>query len=484
VMQLLEAGFLVDGVETRISRLSYLGRLMYSYKGKYMLTANFRRDGSSKFGPGKKWGNFPSVSLAWRISEEPFLDNLEAISNLKLRSSYGIVGNDAPVLPYSYLNGLTSGTNYAFGTSWATGVTQRNFNNPDLTWETVKQFDIGIDLGLFKNKLELSADFYDKRTEDMLVSLPLPGSSGSFGTIARNAGAILNRGFEFAATVRHNISELNIEATASIATLHNEVLDIYGGNAIVAGAVEFGNATRTEVGHPIGAFYGYKVLGVFPDQASIDAYKSSTGTVIQPKAKPGDIKFADLDLNGSITAADQYYMGSPIPDLTYSLNLVMDYKGFDLNMFWQGVQGNEIYAELVCWTQGMHNNFNVSTAALDRWTPTNTITDVPRAVRNDPNGNIMKISDRYMKDGSYLRLKNLTLGYTIPAKLNNKLHLSNLRIYLTGRNLITFTKYPFYDPEIGSNANGVGGTVNTSRGIDNGYYPQARTIIGGIQLDF
>jgi len=177
-------------------------------------------------------------------------------------------------------------------------------------------------------------------------------------------------------------------------------------------------------------------------------------------------------------------MGSPIPDLTYSLNVVMDYKGFDLNMFWQGVQGNEIYGELVCWTQGMHNNFNVSTAALDRWTPTNTITDVPRAVRNDPNGNIMKISDRYMKDGSYLRLKNLTLGYTIPAKLNNKLHLSNLRIYLTGRNLITFTKYPFYDPEIGSNANGVGGTVNTSRGIDNGYYPQARTIIGGIQLDF
>jgi len=328
----------------------------------------------------------------------------------------------------------------------------------------------------------------------MLVSLPLPGSSGSFGTIARNAGAILNSGFEFAATVHHNIGDLNIRFTASLATLHNEVLDIYGGNAITAGAVEFGNATRTEKGHPIGAFYGYKTLGVFPDQAVIDAYTftSSTGVVsmIQPGAKPGDIKFADLGSanggapDGKIDANDRYYMGSPIPDLTYSFNLNLDYKGFDLSVFLQGVQGNEIYAELVCWTQGMHNNFNVSTAALDRWTTPGQITNVPRAVRNDPNGNISKISDRYIKDGSYFRLKNISLGYTIPKKLGNTLHISNLRVYVTGRNLITFTKYPFYDPEIGSNAINTLGTVNTSRGIDNGYYPQPRTIITGIQVDF
>ena len=280
VMQLLEAGFLVNGNETEVSRLSYLGRLMYSYNGKYMLTANFRRDGSSKFGPDKKWGNFPSVSVAWRISEETFMKQFEKIDNFKLRTSYGVVGNDGPVGAYSYLNGLTAGTNYAFGTSWAQGVTMRNFNNPDLTWETVKQLDFGVDLGLFDSKLEITADYYDKRTEDMLINLPLPGSSGSSGTITRNAGSIKNTGFEFSATVRHNLGDLNFGLTASLATLKNEVTDIYNNNAITAGAVEFGNATRTEIGHPIGAFYGYKTLGVFPDQSSIDAYTANINQVI------------------------------------------------------------------------------------------------------------------------------------------------------------------------------------------------------------
>jgi hypothetical protein len=177
-------------------------------------------------------------------------------------------------------------------------------------------------------------------------------------------------------------------------------------------------------------------------------------------------------------------MGNPIPSLTYGFTANLAYMGFDLSLFFQGVSGNKIYAELVCWTEGMHNNFNLGTAALDRWTPTHTITDVPRAVRLDPNGNIEKISDRYMKDGAYLRLKNVSLGYSIPKKLDEKLSISNLRLYVTGRNLLTFTKYPFYDPEIGSNALGTGGSANTSRGIDNGYYPQARTIIMGIQLDF
>ena len=493
VMSMLEASFGVSGNETEVTRVSMLGRLMYTYNGKYMLTANFRRDGSSKFGPDKKWGNFPSVSLAWRISEESFMKSIESISNLKVRSSYGIVGNDGPVSAYAYLNGLTAGTNYAFGTTWAQGVTLRNFNNPDLTWETVKQFDVGADLGLFKGKLELTADYYDKRTEDMLVNLPLAGSSGSSGTIARNAGAILNSGFEFSATVRHNISDFNFSVSASFATLHNEVTDIYNNNAITAGSVEFGSATRTEIGHPIGAFYGYKTLGVFPDQAAIDAYTSdASGTTakIQAGAKPGDIKFADLGSanggapDGKIDANDRYYMGNPIPKLTYGFNINMDYKGFDLSIFFQGVSGNDIYAELVCWTQGMHNNFNLATDVLNRWTPTNTVTDIPRAVRNDPNGNINKISDRYIKDGSYMRLKNASLGYTIPKNVCNTLHISNVRVYLTGRNLLTFTKYPFYDPEIGSNAVGAGGSINTSRGIDNGYYPQPRTVIGGIQIDF
>jgi TonB-linked SusC/RagA family outer membrane protein len=482
ILSKTEQGFTVGGAENETSRISYLGRIMYTYMGKYMLTANFRRDGSSKFGPGKKWGNFPSVSLAWRMSEEPFLRNVETLSNLKLRTSYGVVGNDAPVRPYSYVSGLSSGQDYVFNGTKYSGVTVTGFNNPDISWETVKQFDAGIDVGLFKGALEASLDYFDKRTIDMLIDIPLPASSGSSASITQNVGSIMNRGFEFSTTFRKSIGDLNFSVTGNLATVHNEVLDVYE-HAITSGTVEFGSATRTEVGHSIGEFYGYKVLGVFPDQSAIDNYTKNE-VKIQPNAKPGDIQFADLNDDGIINEKDRYYMGSPIPPLTYSLNANLDFKGFDFSIFFQGVQGNEIYAELVAWTEGMHNNFNAGAAALDRWTPDHIYTSVPRAVRNDPNENIKKISDRYIKSGSYMRLKNASLGYTIPKSAVKLLHVSNLRIYVTGRNLLTFTKYPFYDPEIGSGAIGTGGTANTSRGIDNGYYPQARTFIGGIQLDF
>ena len=483
VLSMVESGKNVGGGESEISRISYLGRIMYTFMGKYMVTANFRRDGSSKFGPGNKWGNFPSASVAWRVSDESFMEAIPAISNLKLRASYGVVGNDAPIGAYSYVSGLSSGQDYTFNGTRYTGVTVTGFNNPTISWETVKQYDIGLDLGLFRGTLEGSFDYYNKTTEDMLVNVPLPASSGSSGSIAQNVGSILNRGIELSMTYRKMTGNFTYSITGNLATVYNEVLDLYG-VVINAGGVEFNNsATRTEVGHSIGEFYGYKALGVFPDQASIDAYVHE-GSLIQPNAKPGDLKWADLDNDGEITSADRTYLGSPIPKFTYSVNANASYKGFDLLLFFQGVQGNSIYAELVAWTEGMHNNFNCGTAALDRWTPTNTITDVPRAVRNDPNGNITKASSRYIKDGSYLRLKNASLGYTIPKSLLDYLNISNIRVYVTGRNLLTFTKYPFYDPEIGSFAIGTGGTINTSRGIDNGYYPQARTLIMGIQIDF
>jgi TonB-linked SusC/RagA family outer membrane protein len=483
ILSKLESGFTVSGSENEVSRISYLGRLLYSYKGKYMLAANFRRDGSSKFGPGNKWGTFPSASIAWRLSDESFMQGISLISNLKLRASYGLVGNDAPVGPYSYISGLASGQDYVFNGTKYSGVTLTDFNNPDLTWETVKQFDAGLDIGLFKGALEITADYFDKRTEDMIISVPLPASSGSSGTINKNLGIILNNGFEFSATINKKAGDLNFSITGNLTTINNKVLDLKGAAPIVAGDVEFGQCTKTDSGYSVGEFYGYKMLGVFPDQQSIDAY-THDGQLIQPDAKPGDIKWADLNNDGVITSDDRYFMGSPIPKLTYGLNANFAYKGIDLSFFFQGVYGNKIYAELVCWTQGMQNNFNAGTAVLDRWTPSNTNTNIPRAVRNDPNGNINKISDRYIKDGSYLRLKNISLGYTLPKSIVNKVNISNLRVYVTGRNLLTFTKYPFYDPEIGSNAVGVNGTINTSRGIDNGYYPQARTIIMGIQVGF
>ena len=483
VLSMLEAGKNINGGESEFSRISYLGRILYAYKGKYMLTANFRRDGSSKFGPGNKWGSFPSASLAWRISDESFMEGIQQISNLKLRTSYGVVGNDAPVGAYTYLSGLSSGLDYVFNGLKYSGVSVTGFNNPSLSWETVKQFDVALELGLFKGALEATIEYFDKRTVDMIVGVPLPPSSGSSGNINKNVGTILNSGFEFSTTIRKNISGIDFSVTGNLTTLHNEVLDLGEGKPWDAGAVEGGSSTRIEAGHQIGAFYGYKMLDVFDNQTAIDAYKKD-GTLIQPAAKPGDIKWADLNDDGVINSNDRYFMGNPIPTLTYSLAANLAYKGFDLSLFFQGVSGNDIYAELVMWTQGMHNNFNCGTAALDRWTSTNTTSDIPRAVRNDPNGNITNISDRYLKDGAYFRLKNASLGYSLPKKLTDFVKISNLRIYLTGRNLLTFTKYPFYDPEIGSGALGAGGSYNTSRGIDNGYYPQARTVIMGIQVDF
>ncbi|MEO0330220.1 MAG: TonB-dependent receptor [Bacteroidota bacterium] len=342
-----------------------------------------------------------------------------------------------------------------------------------------------MDLDLFNGAFSLTADYYNKETQDMLVDVPIPASSGSLREVTLNSGSVRNRGFEFMATYRKNAGDFQFDVSANLATIDNEVLSLATeGTNITQGRVEFGSATRTEAGHPIGSFYGLVTDGIFRTQAELDAYTNSEGDPIQPRAEPGDIRFVDLDGDGNIDADDRDFIGSPIPDLLYGLTFNAAWKGLDASIFFQGSQGNDVYAELVAWTEGMHNNFNASTVVLDRWTPENTNTDIPRAVRNDPNGNITQVSDRYVKDGSYLRLKNVVLGYTLPQALIEPIGLSNVRFYLTGRNLLTFTDYPFYDPEIGSGAIGTQGTENTSRGIDNGYYPQARTYIVGLQVSF
>ena len=481
VLSLLELGYAVSGGENESTRISYLSRVQYSYNGKYILTANMRRDGSSKFGPGNKWGNFPSASLAWSVSEEPFIKSISAISSLKLRTSYGIVGNDSPVGAYSYVSTLSMNQNYTFGTYKAVGAILRGFVNPSLSWETVKQFDLGVDLGLFKGAIDVTFDFYDKRTQDMLILVPLPASSGSSGSIQKNLASVKNQGLEFMVTGRKSFGDLNLTVSGNASyLLVNKVLDLPG-NPITAGTVEWGSVTKTEAGHSVGEFYLYKMVGVFPDQAAIDNYTytnptTQVVTIIQPTAVPGDVQFADLNNDGQITALDRDYFGSPIPKLTYGVNVNADFKGFDLSLFLQGISGSKIFSDLLTWSQGMHTNFNSGLDALERWTPDHTITNVPRAVRDDPNGNIKKTSTRSLFSGDYARLKNVSIGYTLPKSVNDLLKIDNLRIYATARNLLTFTKYPYFDPEIG------GG--NTSRGIDRGTYPQARTMIMGVQLDF
>jgi len=493
VLSKVESNFAVGGGESETSRISYLGRLTYNYAGKYILVANVRRDGSSKFNTGSKWGTFPSASVAWNISEESFMDDLKAstpMSRMKLRGSYGLVGNDGPIGAYSYVPVL-SASNYNNGTAGIVGQTVSNLTkNPNLKWEKSEQLDLGTELGFFKNALSVEVDFYNKKTKDMLVNIPIPGSSGSSASITRNVGSILNRGWEFQATYRKSLGDFSYSIGANLSTNYNEVLDL-AGQVISAGGSEFASSsTRTEAGRPIGQFYGYKTLGLFQTQAEIDAYVDANGLKMQPNAAPGDIKFykkpnAEGKLVGVIGATDMVYIGDPNPDFTYGVNLSADYKGLDLTVFFQGVQGNDLLGILTAWTEGMHNNFNLGKNALNRWTPTNTNTTVPRAVRGDPNKNT-NISDRYIYDGSYLRLKNLTVGYTLPKAWVNYVKLSNVRVYATGRNLLTFTKYPFYDPEIGSGYVGLSasGNSSTARGIDNGYYPQARAILMGIQIDF
>lgn len=493
VLGKVESNFSVGGGESEQSRLSYLGRLTYSYGGKYILVANIRRDGSSKFNEGNKWGTFPSASVAWNISEESFMDGIKErarLSRMKLRGSFGAVGNDGPIGAYSYVPSL-SASNYNNGSTGIVGQTISNLTkNPNLKWEKSEQLDLGAELGFFKSALSVEVDYYTKKTKDMLVNVPIPGSSGSSGAITQNVGSILNRGWEFQATYRKATGDFHYSIGANLTTNYNEVLDLAGTN-IPAGGSEFAtSSTRTEAGYPIGMFYGYKTMGLFQTQAEINAYVDANGVKMQPNAAPGDIKFykkpnAEGQLVGVIGANDMVYLGDPAPDFTYGINLSADYKGLDLTVFFQGVQGNDLEGILTAWTEGMHNNFNLGKNALNRWTPTNTNTTVPRAVRGDPNKNT-NISDRYIYDGSYLRLKNLTLGYTLPKALVDYVKLSNVRVYATGRNLLTLTKYPFYDPEIGSGYVGLSssGNSSTARGIDNGYYPQARTLIMGIQVDF
>ena len=493
VLGKVESNFGVGGGESITSRLSYLGRLTYNYAGKYILVANIRRDGSSKFNTGNKWGTFPSASVAWNMSEESFMDGLKAktqLSRLKLRGSFGVVGNDGPINAYSYVPVL-SASNYNNGSAGLVGQTVSNLTkNPNLQWESSEQLDLGAEFGFFKNALSFEADFYNKKTKDMLVGIPIPGSSGQSGQVTRNVGSILNRGWEFQATYRKTTGDFHYSIGANLATNYNEVLDLMG-QVINAGGSEFAtNSTRTVAGRSIGQFYGYKTLGLFQTQAEIDAYVDAAGKKMQPNAKPGDIKFwkkpnAEGKLVGVIGANDMDYIGDPNPDFTYGINLSADYKGIDFTVFFQGVQGNDLLGILTAWTEGMHNNFNLGKNALNRWKKEGDITNVPRAVRGDPNKNT-NISDRYIYDGSYLRLKNLTVGYTLPNAWVDYVKLSRVRIYATGRNLLTVTDYPFYDPEIGSGYVGLSssGNSSTARGIDNGYYPQARAILMGVQIDF
>jgi TonB-dependent starch-binding outer membrane protein SusC len=511
----LHAGYgeiMNDGERYESSLLSQLGRLEYGYDQRYYLTANIRRDGSSKFGPVSRWGIFPSASAAWRINNESFMQNVKLISDLKLRASYGKIGNQ-DIGDYGSEASLSSYFNYVLNDIVVTGIGPDIFPNTAIHWETTKQTDIGFDLGMFSNKLYLTTDIYKKQTEEMLVKVPIPGSNGFSGASPyQNSGSVLNKGLEMMLTYREYKGSFKYSVSGNFAYNYNEVLGIGdGGVPIVSGTVENekGGITKTDIGYPIGSFYLYKTNGLYHNQAEIDAMNllkpDGTYTKFAPSAKPGDVRYVDVNGDGLLTSADRVMCGSPIPKFEMGLNITAEYMGFDLNLFFQGVFGNKIYNENRLWTEGMFGNWNASSEVLNRYRadsitilskrgdgrivsifyPADTTTSMPRAVATDPNKNALRGSDRFLEDGSYLRLKTITLGYSFPKQTTDRIKLTKLRIYITAQNLLTFTRYTGYDPEIGSNPIGdSNGPVNLARGIDNGYYPQARTILGGIQIGF
>lgn len=449
---------------------SYLFRLNYSFMDRYLLTASLRRDGSSKFGSERRFGNFTSLAVAWRIIEEPFLRNQNILTNLKLRLSYGILGNDK--IPYtSAIPTVTNNLNAVFGTTEGLqfGATPTRLANPRLQWEETITTDIGLDIGVLDNRLTLELDYYKKQTEQILLPVPIPEYVGSDGNPYVNAANVENRGFE--ATVnwreRRGIVSYNIGLIGSYNK--NEVKSIGTGNKdIIGGGVSGGAfATRSEIDLPIGAFYGYQIAGIYQNQTDLDNLPTRGGE------KPGDLAFVDTNGDGVISTDDRVYLGSPIPDLVYGFNLGIEVVGLDFSLDFAGVQGNKIYnAKKMARFFGVTN---FESSFLDRWNGEGTSNFEPRVTNGGyPN---YAVSERFLEDGSYLRLRSIVIGYTLPKALATKVKVNNLRLYVSANNPVTWSDYSGYGPEVVSE-NAI------ENGIDQGIYPVAKVYTVGLNIGF
>ncbi|MDJ1473334.1 SusC/RagA family TonB-linked outer membrane protein [Xanthocytophaga flava] len=482
--------------------ISYFGRVNYSFRDRYLLSFTLRRDGVSVFGPSKRFGNFPSVGLGWKVNEEPFMSGLTSVSSLKLRASWGKTGN-ASIPPFSYeplvFKGVANNIVYSLGPDkiYVRGATIGAASNPNLGWEETTQTDVGIDLGLWEDRLNLTVDYYNRQNDGLLVNVNIPPSTGVGGTgyiptaILTNAASAYNRGLEVSATYNGQVGPLQFSISANGAYNKNQVTTLGTQNAVPitgGGYAGVSAMTRTEPGHPIGAFYGYKTDHVAISQADVDAYNKlaqersgGKSTVYQANLKPGDIIFQDLNNDGVVNEKDQTFLGSPIPKWNYGANVNLSYHSFDLMVSLQGIGGVQTVNALRYWTEGTTRPFNSSTAVLDRWRKEGDITSIPRAGQNANSNLNLRPSDRFVEDGSYLRVRNVTLGYGVPSAVLHRWMgnaVSSIRMYVTAQNLFTITKYSGYDPEVS------GQSFLFARGIDQGQYPQPRTFLVGLQLGF
>jgi TonB-dependent starch-binding outer membrane protein SusC len=449
--------------------VSYLARVNYVYKEKYLLTMTGRYDGSSRFGINNQFGFFPSASLAWRLIEEPFIQNLNVFSDLKLRTSYGITGNQEGIGNYPSF-ALLSTQNYVLGSAVSSGVGPSQVANPDLKWESTAQFDLGLDLAFFNDRLAITADVYQKRTRDLLLNVTIPSTSG-YGVALKNIGKVENKGIELGITSRNVISPFSWTTNLNLASNRNTVLDIGNVNQILAGQVanvgQNLNSGIIRVGEPLGSFYGYVTDGLF--QTTDDIAGSA-----QPTAKPGDRRYQDLNGDHRIDDQDRAIIGQAQPKLVGGITNTFSYKGIELTIFLQGVSGNNIMNANRFELEYLSGTTNQSRDVLNRWTPTRTDTDIPRATINrSPN----RISTRQIEDGSYLRLKNIQLAYQFPTALLKTLHLQSLRVYASAQNYVTWTRYSGYDPEVNRF-----GQENVSQGFDYGSYPAAKMLMFGLNV--
>lgn len=463
-----EEMYAIGGNETEWALLSYMARVNYSYEDGYLLTATIRRDGSSRFGKKHRWGTFPSVSVAWRASQEKWFPKNDYINDLKVRAGYGVTGSQASVGNYSYLASYNTSV-YPFGISSGnqTALVSSTLANPYIHWEEVAQTNIGFDASLFNSRVMFSFDAYLKETRDMLVKASIPITSGFEDTTTTytNAGKVRNQGIEMSLHTINLTGELGWETNLTATYNKNKIKDLNSDVPYYINQINNSYVTMLAKDYPINVFYGYVTDGIFQNQSEVNTH------AVQPGAEPGDIRFRDLNNDGVINDSDRTVIGNPNPSWLFSMNNSLSYKGFELSVFLQGIAGNKIYNANNIDNTGMAAAYNQTTDVLKRWQGEGTSNSMPRAVFGDPNQNT-RVSDRFVENGSYLRLKNITLSYTFPKQWLQKAQIENARLSLSCENVATITGYSGFDPEVGIN------------GIDQNRYPISRTFSLGLNFNF
>ena len=460
-----------DGGASRFALLSQFGKINYAYRDKYLLSATLRRDGSSRFGAANKYGVFPAVSGGWRISDEAFMKPLRFVSDLKLRGSWGKTGNQE-IGDFTTLNFYKTSAEFGnydisgSNTGSSPGYYTSQIGNRDLKWESNTQTNVGIDLSLLDNKVSVTLDYFDKQTTGMLINPSLLAVNGQGASPFINAGQMQNRGFEGLVSYRGQVKEFSYNIDFNLSTYRNKVLSLGDGNDFFLGA----EANRIVPGQPVSVFYGWVADGLFKSQAEVDAAAAQPGKGI------GRIRYKDQNGDGVINDQDRTYIGSPHPTLLAGLNLSAQYKGFDLAVFVSGTFGNKIYNSTRKLTDFTYFPFNFGRATLTSWSPENPNSTIPSVNVNNPNDEL-RASSYFVENGSFVNVKNLVLGYTLPAPITSKLRLSRCRFYVQGQNLFIFTKYKGMDPEVGA-----GGPL--SLGIDSQLYPHSRAVNFGLNLSF